>query len=87
MSGGLGKIFSKVTDTLGLTDSAALEAQQRQYEEQQKQLAAQAQLEADTSAENINTVDTGGAAGASADAITASQKKRRAGAVSTALGI
>ena len=85
--GSLKKVFSTVTDTIGLTDSAALEAQQKQYEEQQKQLAAQAQLDADTSAENINTVDTGGAAGASADAITASQKKRRAGAVSTALGI
>lgn len=85
--GGFKKLFSTVTDTLGLTDSSALEAQQRQYEEQQKQLAAQAQLDADTSAENINTVDSGGAAQASASDITASQKKRRAGAVSTALGI
>lgn len=87
MSGGLKNLFSKVTDTIGLTDSAALEAQQRQYEEQQKQLAAQAQLDANSSAENINTVDSGGAAQASASDITASQKKRRAGAVSTALGI
>lgn len=84
---GLKKVFSTVTDTIGLTDSAALEAQQKQYEEQQRQLAAQAQLEADASAENINTVDSGGAAQASASDITASQKKRRAGAVSTALGI
>ena len=85
--GGLKKGLSSITDMVGLTDTASLDAQQRQYEEQQKQLAAQAQLDADTSAENINTVDSGGAAGASADAITASQKKRRAGAVSTALGI
>lgn len=85
--GGLKKVFSTVTDTIGLTDSAALEAQQKQYEEQQKQLAAQAQLDANASAENINTVDSGGAAQASASDITASQKKRRAGAVSTALGI
>jgi len=85
--GGLKKGLSSITDMVGLTDTKSLEAQQRQYEEQQKQLAAQAQLDADTSAENINTVDSGGAAGASADAITASQKKRRAGAVSTALGI
>lgn len=84
---GLKKVFSTVTDTIGLTDSAALEAQQKQYEEQQKQLAAQAQLDANASAENINTVDSGGAAQASASDITASQKKRRAGAVSTALGI
>lgn len=72
---------------VGLTDTKSLEEQQRQYEEQQKQLAAQAQLDADTSAENINTVDSGGAAQASASDITTSQKKRRAGAVSTALGI
>lgn len=85
--GSLKKVFSTVTDTIGLTDSGALEAQQRQYEEQQKQLAAQAQLDANASAENINTVDSGGAAQASASDITASQKKRRAGAVSTALGI
>lgn len=85
--GSLKKVFSTVTDTIGLTDSSALEAQQRQYEEQQKQLAAQAQLDANSSAENINTVDSGGAAQASASDITASQKKRRAGAVSTALGI
>ena len=85
--GGVKKGLSSITDMVGLTDTKSLEAQQRQYEEQQKQLAAQAQLDADTSAENINTVDSGGAAGASADAITASQKKRRAGAVSTALGI
>ncbi|WNO29654.1 hypothetical protein [Enterobacter phage SDFMU_Pec] len=85
--GSLKKGLSSITDMVGLTDTKSLEAQQRQYEEQQKQLAAQAQLDADTSAENINTVDSGGAAGASADAITASQKKRRAGAVSTALGI
>lgn len=85
--GGLKKGLSSITDMVGLTDTKSLEAQQRQYEEQQKQLAAEAQLQADTSAENINTVDSGGAAGASADAITASQKKRRAGAVSTALGI
>lgn len=85
--GSLKKGLSSITDMVGLTDTASLEEQQRQYEEQQKQLSAQAQLEADTSAENINTVDSGGAAGASADAITASQKKRRAGAVSTALGI
>ena len=85
--GGLKKGLSSITDMVGLTDTKSLEEQQRQYEEQQKQLAAQAQLDADTSAENINTVDSGGAAGASADAITASQKKRRAGAVSTALGI
>ncbi len=83
----LKKVFSTVTDTIGLTDSAALEAQQRQYEERQKQLAAQAQLDANASAENITTVDSGGAAQASASDITASQKKRRAGAVSTALGI
>ena len=85
--GSLKKGLSSITDMVGLTDTASLDAQQKQYEEQQKQLAAQAQLDADTSAENINTVDSGGAAGASADAITASQKKRRAGAVSTALGI
>lgn len=85
--GGLKKGLSSITDMVGLTDTKSLEAQQRQYEEQQDQLAAEAQLQADTSAENINTVDSGGAAGASADAITASQKKRRAGAVSTALGI
>lgn len=85
--GGLKKGLSSITDMVGLTDTKSLEAQQRQYEEQQKQIAAQAQLDADTSAENISTVDSGGAAGASADAITASQKKRRAGAVSTALGI
>lgn len=85
--GGLKKVFSTVTDAIGLTDSSALKAQQRQYEEQQKQLAAQAQLDADASAENINTVDSGGAAQASASDITALQKKRRAGAVSTALGI
>lgn len=85
--GGLKRGLSSITDMVGLTDTKSLEAQQRQYEEQQKQLAAEAQLQADTSAENINTVDSGGAAGASADAITASQKKRRAGAVSTALGI
>ena len=85
--GGLKKGLSSITDMVGLTDTKSLEAQQRQYEEQQKQIAAQAQLDADTSAENINTVDSGGAAQASASDITAAQKKRRAGAVSTALGI
>lgn len=85
--GGLKKGLSSITDMVGLTDTKSLDAQQKQYEEQQKQLAAQAQLDADTSAENINTVDSGGAAQASASDITASQKKRRAGAVSTALGI
>ena len=85
--GALKKTLSTVTDTIGLTDSAALDAQQRQYEEQQKQLSAQAQLDANSAADNINTVDSGGAAATSASDITASQKKRRAGAVSTALGI
>lgn len=85
--GGLKKILSSVTDMVGLTDTKSLEEQQRQYEEQQKQLNAQAALEANQAAENTTSVDSGGAAQISANAITGDQKKRRAAGVSTALGL
>lgn len=83
----MGKIFSKVTDLIGLTDTEALEAQQKAAKEQLAMQQAQAQLENDTSGENITQVKSGGAAAESAANITASQKKRRAGSISNSLGI
>jgi len=85
--GGIKKALSSVTDLVGLTDTAALEAQQKAAKEQLAMQQAQAQLENDASGENLTQVDSGGAAAASAAGITASQKKRRAGSVSNSLGI
>lgn len=85
--GGIKKVLSTVTDTIGLTDTAALEAQQKAAKEQLAMQQAQAQLENDASGEQLTQVDSGGAAAASAAGITASQKKRRAGSVSNSLGI
>lgn len=84
---GVGKVLGKVTDTLGLTNGGALEAQQRAYEEQQKAFRNEAAAQADASAQNVVQVDSSGAAQASADAITGDQKRRRASSVSSALGI
>lgn len=85
--GGLKKIFSKATDLIGLTDTGALDEQQRQMREQQRALENEAALQANNATDNLTTVDSGGAAQASADAITGSQKKRRAGSMSNVLGI
>ena len=85
--GGLKKGLSSITDLVGLTDTAALEAQQKAAREQQEQLAAQAALDNDQSGENLNQIDAGGAASASATQITGDQKRRRQGAASSALGI
>lgn len=84
---GLGNLFGKATDMLGLTNNSALEAQQKQYEQQQEAMRNEAAAQADASSQNIAQIDSGGAARASADAITGEQKKRRAGSVSSALGI
>lgn len=85
--GGIKKVLSTVTDTIGLTDTAALEAQQKAAREQQEALQAQAALDNDQSGENLTQVESGGAASASGASITADQRKRRQGAASTALGI
>lgn len=85
--GGLKKILSSVTDMVGLTNTESLAQQQKEYEEQQKQLNAQAALDANQAGENTTSVDSGGAAQVSASAITGDQKKRRAAGVSTALGL
>lgn len=85
--GGIKKALTSVTDLVGLTDSDALAAQQKAAEQQQQAIAAQAALDNDQSGENLNQVDAGGAASASATAVTADQKARRKGAASTALGI
>jgi hypothetical protein len=85
--GGIKKALSSVTDLVGLTDTAALEAQQKAAKEQLAMQQAQAQLENDQSGEQITQVESGGAAATSAAGITADQKRRRAGAVSNSLGI
>lgn len=85
--GAVKKALSSVTDLVGLTDNSALEAQQREYEKQQKALENQAALDANSATDNITNVDSSGAAAASADAITASQKKRRAAGQSNVLGL
>lgn len=85
--GGIKKALSSVTDMVGLTDTAALEAQQKQAKEQLAMQQAQAQLDNDQSGENLTQVTSGGAAAASAAGITGEQKRRRAGAVSNSLGI
>lgn len=85
--GAIKKVLSTVTDTIGLTDTAALDAQQKDAKKQLEAQQAQAQLENDKSGEQLTQVDSGGAAAASAAGITASQKKRRAGSISNSLGI
>lgn len=87
MSGGLGKLFGKVTDMLGLTDNAGLEAQRRLAEQQARAAKQQAALEANSAADNIAEIDPAGAASASADAITSEQKKRRKAGQSNPLGL
>lgn len=76
-----------MTDLVGLTDTQALEAQQKAAEQQRQAIAAQVALDNDASGENLTQVDSGGAASASATAITSDQKRRRQGAASSALGI
>lgn len=89
--GGLGKLLGgtlgKVTDTLGLTDNAALEAQQKLAQQQADSQKQQAALEVNSAAENINDVDSAGAATASADSITSDQKRRRQAGQSNPLGL
>ena len=85
--GGFKKAISSVTDLVGLTNTDALDQQQREYEKQQKALENQAALYANSATDNITNVDSSGAAAASADAITASQKKRRAAGQSNVLGL
>lgn len=70
-----------------MTDTDALEAQQKAAREQQQAIEAQSALDNDASGENLNQVDAGGAAAASASAITSDQKRRRQGAASSVLGI
>lgn len=85
--GAVKKALSSVTDMVGLTNGDALDQQQREYEKQQKALQNQAALDADATGENLTNVDSSGAAAVSADAITASQKKRRAAGQSNVLGL
>ena len=85
--GAVKKAISSVTDLVGLTDNSALEAQQRAMREQQKALENQATLEANSATDSITNIDSGGAAAASADAITSAQKKRRAAGQSNVLGL
>ena len=85
--GALKKALSSVTDVVGLTDNKALEEQQKAYEAQQQQLKAQAEVDAQNGSQEVTQVDTGGAAANSAAAITGAQKKRRAGSISSVVGI
>ena len=85
--GAIKKALSSVTDMVGMTDTKSLEEQQRQYEEQQKQIKAQAEIDAQNGGQEVTQVDSGGAAADSAAAITGAQKKRRAGSISSVVGI
>lgn len=87
MSGGLGKILGKATDMLGLTDNAALAEQQRLAQQQADAQKQQAALETNSAADNIAEIDSAGAASASADSITADQKRRRQAGQSNPLGL
>lgn len=88
MSGsGLGKLFGKATDMLGLTDNAGLAEQQRLAQQQADIAKQQAAVEVNSAADNIAEVDPSGAASASADAITSEQKRRRQAGQSNPLGL